>query len=107
MNHHPAQQAPAPATVDHGALSQLLTCEEIDDAVDVLERLISIREREDEAMHRYTTDYTGTGLAMNRSLRDAIEQLNADRAFRAIPEAAMDAAILCLESTDSPEYRYE
>ena len=89
-------------TDDYGALSQMLTFEEVDDAIDVLERLAAIRERENRAMSRYNVDVIGRadGLAVNRSLREAVEQLRADRVFRAIPEAAMDAAITCLEGPD-------
>lgn len=95
---HRCEQPPALAQVDYGALAYMLTFEEIDDAIDVLERIISSRESEDETMPRYNTSGRG-GLALNIELHAAIDQLRAERTHRAIPEAIMDAAIEQLDGT--------
>lgn len=91
--HH--EQPPALAQDDYGALAYMLTFEEIDDAIDVLERIISAREEENRQMSQYIG--AQGGVSINMTLHKAIDQLRAERGHRAIPEAVMDAAIEQLE----------
>lgn len=96
---HCCEQPPAhPAQDDYGALAYMLTFEEIDDAIDVLERIISAREEENHLIADYVNTANG-GVSVNMPLHRAIDQLRAERAHRAIPEAVMDAAIAQLEGT--------
>lgn len=77
---------------DHNARTYVFTTEEIDAAVELLERLITAREREQEALNLYMEDVKG-GPAVNVPLRKAVEQLRSERWRRAIPEAVLDAAL--------------
>lgn len=88
--------APEPNT---GALPHLLTFEEIDDAIDVLERILATRHAEEEARDPYGVGRSSSVENSNGYLEQAIGQLRTARIYRAIPEAALDAALNQLEQT--------
>lgn len=85
---------PSPA----GALESLFTTEEWDDATDLLERLILTREHENRQLRQYASTVS-SGLEINTPLLDTLHQLRAERARRAIPAAALDAAFDAAETT--------
>lgn len=96
------EQPPALSQDNYGALAYMLTFEEIDDAIDVLERIISARENENKRLNLYSNSVHG-GLNINAPLETAIDQLRAERSHRAIPEDVMDAAIDRLHGEESTE----
>ena len=75
------------------ALEHLFTTEEWDDATDLLERLILTREHENQRLQQYALTSSTHGLQINTPLLDTLHQLRAERARRAIPAAALDAAL--------------
>lgn len=77
---------------DLGALSRLFSFEEVDDAIDLLERLARYRAEEDAVTDAADTHYQG-GLKINTDVYAVIHQLRAVRQFNAIPEAALEAAL--------------
>lgn len=74
-----------------GALRRLFSFEEVDDAIDLLERLSRGREEEDAETGSGVT-YPQAGLKINGPVYDVITQLRTVRRFNAVPEAALEAA---------------
>lgn len=70
-------------------LSHLFSVEELDQAADILERLAAVREAENRVSKLGNPDASG-GLAANRDLYTAAEQLRAAQRFRAIPADALE-----------------
>ena len=67
--------------------------------MDLLERLIEAREQEQASLNLYVQDVKG-GPAVNVPLRHTLDQLRSERWRRAVPEAALEAA---LEPADASE----
>lgn len=81
---------------DYGALGHLLTFEEIDDAIDTLERILALRTAQRAARSQVSPFYALSAdpeRGLNDHLASTIGQLREARRFDAIPETALDAAI--------------
>lgn len=86
-----------------GALEHLLTFEEVDDAIDVLQRLIDVRTAELTREGPYMAHLGQLATEQNRDIETVIAQLKTARIYRAIPADAYDAAVHQLESPSCPE----
>lgn len=79
----------APETAED-VLARLVTYFEIDTARVTLQRLVDLRTAEHELDASSRLDASG-GIAANRALLDALDQLTVVRKFRAVPDELVQA----------------